>query len=64
MTDEGRYQVVRNAEEQYSIWPVGGPPPPGWLPVGFTGPRADCLTHIARIWTDQRPRSVRVGSDD
>lgn len=52
--------VVVNDEEQYSIWPAGGTAPPdGWRETGFTGSRVECLDHIGRIWTDQRPRSAR-----
>ena len=53
------YTVVRNHEEQYSIWRVGPPPPAGWQEVGFAGTRQDCLAHIEQIWTDVRPLSVR-----
>ncbi|OLF14180.1 hypothetical protein BLA60_03260 [Actinophytocola xinjiangensis] len=56
MTDT---QVVRNDEEQYSIWPAGDAPPPGWHPVGFAGSEQECLDHIASVWTDIRPRSAR-----
>ena len=59
MSAEPAYTVVVNDEEQYSIWEAGSQPPAGWRPAGFTGPRADCLAHIERVWTDMRPRSVR-----
>ncbi|MFV2021482.1 amino acid adenylation domain-containing protein [Micromonospora sp. LOL_023] len=52
--------VVVNDEEQYSIWPADGTTPPdGWRETGFTGSRVECLDHIGRVWTDQRPRSAR-----
>ncbi|MEV6815063.1 amino acid adenylation domain-containing protein [Micromonospora sp. NPDC051296] len=52
--------VVVNDEEQYSIWPADGTTPPdGWRETGFTGSRVECLAHIGRVWTDQRPRSAR-----
>ncbi|MEV6695225.1 amino acid adenylation domain-containing protein [Micromonospora sp. NPDC051196] len=54
------YLVVVNDEEQYSIWPADGTAPPdGWRETGFTGSRVECLDHIGRVWTDQRPRSAR-----
>ncbi|MBB5850540.1 MbtH family protein [Amycolatopsis umgeniensis] len=56
---EGRFQVVINHEEQYSVWPATGEPPAGWRPVGYTGTRTDCLGHIERVWTDITPKSVR-----
>ena len=57
--DDDRYQVVVNAEEQYSIWLEELEPPAGWSPVGVSGPKDDCLAHIAEVWTDMRPRSLR-----
>lgn len=53
--DERRYAVVRNAVHQYSIWPQDRAAPAGWTPEGTTGSKAECLTHIDRIWTDLRP---------
>ncbi|MFK3982287.1 MbtH family protein [Micromonospora sp. NPDC050397] len=57
--DQRRYHVVVNDEDQYSIWPVGSEPPPGWHPVGVEGDRATCLAHIDEVWTDPRPRGLR-----
>jgi MbtH protein len=59
MDDTQPYVVVLNDEEQYSIWPAGRDLPPGWRDGGFTGAKADCLTHIDGIWTDLRPLSLR-----
>ncbi|MEU7870108.1 MbtH family NRPS accessory protein [Dactylosporangium sp. NPDC049140] len=53
------YIVVRNDEEQYSIWPAGDPTPPGWHASGFRGARQECLDHIDLVWTDMRPASLR-----
>ncbi|MFJ6215510.1 MbtH family protein [Streptomyces sp. NPDC092296] len=53
------YQVVVNDEEQYSIWEAHREPPAGWRAAGFTGGREQCLEHIASVWTDLRPLSVR-----
>ncbi|WP_431998488.1 MbtH family protein [Sphaerimonospora mesophila] len=58
-TDERTYVVVRNHEEQYSIWPAGRDVPDGWTADGFAGPKDDCLAHIAEVWTDLRPLSLR-----
>ncbi|MGY0065095.1 MbtH family protein [Streptomyces sp. LZ34] len=57
--DDTFYTVVVNAEEQYSIWPLGRDVPDGWSPVGKEGPRDECLAHIGEIWTDMRPLSLR-----
>ena len=59
-TDGGMtHKVVVNHEEQYSIWPADKGVPAGWREAGFTGTRDDCLSLIARVWTDMRPRSLR-----
>lgn len=57
--NEERYIVVVNHEDQYSIWPAGRDIPLGWQADAFEGTRAECLAHIARVWTDMRPLSVR-----
>ncbi|MFD0785559.1 MbtH family protein [Micromonospora azadirachtae] len=56
---EPRFLVVRNDEEQYSIWSSERELPAGWHEAGFTGSREECLAHIDGVWTDMRPRSVR-----
>ena len=55
-----RYAVVRNHEDQYSIWRVGRPVPEGWQEVGVTGSRQECLAHIDEVWSDLRPLSLRL----
>lgn len=55
------YQVVVNHEEQYSIWRADRESPAGWRGVGFRGTKEECLAHIAEVWTDMRPKSVRSG---
>jgi MbtH protein len=53
------YLVVLNDEEQYSIWAADQPVPAGWRAEGTRGSREECLDHIAVVWTDMRPRSLR-----
>jgi MbtH protein len=53
------YMVVRNAEEQYSIWPAVRQLPLGWDVVPKTGSLDECLTYISEVWTDMRPLSAR-----
>jgi len=53
------YRVVRNHEEQYSIWPEHKADAPGWWDAGFAGTREECLAYVEAVWTDLRPRSVR-----
>lgn len=57
--DDAVYRVVRNDEEQYSIWRADRDLPPGWYAEGTQGTRQECLEHIGRIWTDLRPMSLR-----
>jgi len=57
--DTRTYAVVMNHEEQYSIWPAERELPLGWTREGFTGTKAQCLTHIEEVWTDMRPLSLR-----
>jgi MbtH protein len=59
MGDETELVVVRNDEEQYSIWPAHRDLPAGWTAVGFRGGKDDCLDYIEREWTDMRPLSLR-----
>ncbi|GGS18628.1 MULTISPECIES: MbtH family protein [Streptomyces] len=55
----GRFTVVVNGEEQYSIWAEGREVPLGWRDTGVAGTKEECLAHIDEVWTDQRPLSVR-----
>lgn len=60
MTDDSTFLVVVNDEEQYSLWAADREPPQGWHRTGFSGSREACLDHIESVWTDMRPRSVRL----
>lgn len=63
--DEGQtFRVVTNHEEQYSIWPEERDLPAGWVAVGPTGSKSDCLDYIEHVWTDMRPRSLRLEERD
>jgi MbtH protein len=57
--DTREYRVVVNHEEQYSLWERDRPLPAGWNDCGVTGSRSECLAHIAEVWTDMRPLSLR-----
>ena len=56
---EGQLKVVVNDEEQYSIWPADRENPAGWRDAGKQGTKDECLAHIATVWTDMRPLSLR-----
>jgi MbtH protein len=62
-SDDTRYQVVINDEEQYSIWPEGRELPLGWHSAGKAGTKQDCLAYIEEVWTDMRPLSLRRAMD-
>nr|QPB41095.1 MbtH family NRPS accessory protein [Chitinimonas sp.] len=62
-TDE-LFEVVINAELQYSIWQVGKAIPDGWSAVGMQGAKQACLEYIDAHWTDMRPRSLREQMSD
>lgn len=53
------WKVVINTEDQYSIWPDSKETPSGWRGEGKVGSKEECLNHIAEIWTDMRPRSLK-----
>ncbi len=57
---EPQILVVINDEEQYSIWAADRDIPAGWHATGFSGSRDECLEHIGEVWTDMRPRSLRL----
>ena len=58
------YKVVINHEEQYSIWPADRENPLGWVDVGKSGLKPECLAYIKEIWTDMRPLSLRKHMED
>ena len=59
-TSAPSHRVVRNDEEQYSIWWTDRDLPAGWQAVEIEGSREECLASINEIWTDMRPRSLRA----
>ena len=56
---EVQYYVVKNHEEQYSIWPTYKPIPRGWGSIGEARNKDACLKYIDEVWTDMRPLSLR-----
>ncbi|HEX3786515.1 MAG TPA: MbtH family NRPS accessory protein [Pseudonocardiaceae bacterium] len=59
MSGDGRYRVVVNDEEQFSIWPEGTSVPAGWRAVTEPASQQESLDRVAELWTDIRPLSVR-----
>ncbi len=54
-----QFVVVRNHEEQYSIWSAERALPAGWQAVGAPADKQECLDYIEQHWTDITPASVR-----
>jgi MbtH protein len=54
---------VVNDEEQYSIWLDGRDIPAGWRTVGKSGTKAECLAYVEEVWTDMRPKSLRLAME-
>jgi MbtH protein len=63
MDDNGRFVVLRNDEDQYSLWPVGQEVPAGWYLTGHEGTQEECSAYVDEVWTDMRPRSLRERMD-
>ena len=57
--DQTVYKVVKNHEEQYSIWPADKKNAFGWSDEGKSGLKEECLAYIREVWTDMRPLSLR-----
>ncbi len=60
MPNPDLYNVVKNDEDQYSIWWAEQDPPVGWNLCGKLGTKEECLSYIDEVWTDMRPRSLRL----
>jgi uncharacterized protein YbdZ (MbtH family) len=61
--DNARYEVLRNDEDQYSLWLAGHDVPAGWQRVGKEGTKEECSAYVDEVWTDMRPRSLREFMD-
>lgn len=57
--NEELFFVVKNHEDQYSIWPEYKEVPDGWETVGDANLKANCLDYIRQHWTDMRPKGLR-----
>jgi MbtH protein len=55
----GRFNVLVNEEEQYSLWPEPLDVPAGWTPMA-AGDLDECTAYVDTHWTDMRPRSLRT----
>jgi len=53
-----KYNVVKNDEGQFSIWPARKAIPAGWSAVGVADAKTACLDYVKVTWTDSRPKSL------
>jgi MbtH protein len=58
-----QYVVLKNDEDQYSLWLKDKTIPMGWAAVGKEGSREECSAYVDEVWTDMRPRSLREKMD-
>ncbi|GAA4545309.1 MbtH family protein [Amycolatopsis samaneae] len=55
---DGRYVVLVNDENQYSLWPSAIEVPAGWTVVLTESDRETALRYVNENWTDMRPKSL------
>jgi amino acid adenylation domain-containing protein len=57
-TGDQPWQVLRNAEGQYSLWPAETEIPAGWRVEFSGGDREQCRVYVESQWTDLLPTSL------
>ncbi|MCV7214957.1 MbtH family protein [Mycobacterium crocinum] len=57
--EDGRFYVLVNDEEQYSLWPAFADIPAGWRVAFGEAGRSECAEFVEQNWSDMRPKSVR-----
>lgn len=57
--EAGRFFVLVNAEEQYSLWPVFAEIPAGWSVAFGDEGHSECIEYVEKNWIDMRPKSLR-----
>ncbi|MBO2535331.1 MbtH family protein [Rummeliibacillus suwonensis] len=57
--EDAQFIVLKNEEDQYSIWPEFMTIPDGWKPVFGSSLKKDCQQYIEETWTDLRPKSLK-----
>ena len=55
---DAHYTVLRNDEDQHSLWPAFAPAPTGWVVAHGPARREECLAYVREHWLDLRPRGV------
>ncbi|MEU2853304.1 MbtH family protein [Streptomyces syringium] len=62
--DAAAYLVLKNDENQHSLWPATNPVPVGWTTVHGEDTRQGCLDYVEAHWTDMRPASLAAAMGD
>lgn len=57
--DGGLYRILKNDEDQYSLWPSEKNIPNGWKDIGVDGTGDECKKWLDENWTDLRPKSLK-----
>lgn len=55
---DSSYLVLKNEENQDSLWPAAIEVPAGWQVTHSADTRQACLDYIETHWTDLRPQSL------
>jgi MbtH protein len=53
--EEGNFFVLKNAKDQYSLWPEFADIPNGWKTVLGPSIRNDCVSYIEKNWSSINP---------
>jgi MbtH protein len=56
---DGRFYVLVNSEDQYSLWPAFAEIPAGWTVASSEADRQSSVDYVNEHWTDMRPKSLR-----
>lgn len=57
--ENGQFHVLRNKENQHSLWPTFAAVPSGWDIVLESATRAECLQYVEENWTNIIPLSAQ-----
>ena len=60
---EELYLVLKNCEEQYSLWPECKKVPVAWEVVFGLESKKNCIQYVNETWVDMRPLSLRKKMD-
>jgi MbtH protein len=58
-TEADAFQVIVNAEGQYSLWRQTTSIPNGWKSANKKGSRAECIEFVDTNWVDMCPMSLK-----